>query len=369
MAALPDRRSVLCVTGAALLASTPVAGTSASDVALQDGIYSPPSGSLVGSTFIITGANTGLGLESAKRLAAAGGRVVVTARSQGKVDGAVTAVRSGLPADASGSVSGVPLDLASLASVGSFPGRLATALGGEVDLDRAVLVNNAGVMGIPERLETADGFERTVGVNHLGHFALVAALLPTLRKARRGFRIINVSSDAHGLVDRNGMAAAIGGGRLEGAEYSSAGFGAYAISKAANILFADELQRRFDAAGLQASAVALNPGLTRTDLSRYVMGGVDAGDQRMSESVGKTEGVAKFAEGLVDSLIQPPRKGANTQVFLAAATDTGGDVARRAAPYYEKFAPSSPKESATDPELARQLWELSEKLTKTKLVI
>ena len=128
----------------------------------------------------------------------------MTARSQAKADGAVKDVLATVPGT---SVTGLELDLASLASIKSFPDRLAKAVGGEAPID--VLLNNAGVMAIPERVETSDGFEKTVGVNHLGHYALVAALLPLLKKANDGFRIINVSSDAHRFASAGAISDAL----------------------------------------------------------------------------------------------------------------------------------------------------------------
>ena len=167
------RRSVLLGVGAAVLAP-PLRSVSAAEPT----IYTPPAGSLTGTTVLITGANTGLGLESAKRLAVAGATLIVTARSKAKADGAVKDVLAAVPGSR---VTGVDLDLANLASVKGFPERL-TAAAGDVPID--VLLNNAGVMAIPERVPTLDGFEKTIGVNHLGHYALVGVLLPLLKKAK-----------------------------------------------------------------------------------------------------------------------------------------------------------------------------------------
>eukprot|EP00316_Scyphosphaera_apsteinii_P015873 CAMPEP_0119302440 /NCGR_PEP_ID=MMETSP1333-20130426/4031_1 /TAXON_ID=418940 /ORGANISM="Scyphosphaera apsteinii, Strain RCC1455" /LENGTH=383 /DNA_ID=CAMNT_0007304787 /DNA_START=29 /DNA_END=1180 /DNA_ORIENTATION=+ len=323
-------------------------------------IFTPPTGSLQGTTIVITGANTGLGLESAKRLAAADARVVVTARTQVKADAAVSAVKSTTP---QARVVGVELDLASLSSVRTFVSRLEAAIGDDaVD----VLMNNAGVMAIPERLSTEDGFERTIGVNHLGHFALVASLLPTLKRASSGFRIVNLSSDAHRFVTPSAMSDALSAS-LDELKYST--WGVYGISKAANVLFTEELQRRFDKAGLQGSAVSLHPGVVQTDLARYIIGGLSAGDTRLSETAPEPTGLGALVKGALDKVILTVPQGANTQVYLAAATDTGGDRTKRAGSYFDKMVVAKPSEASTDPMLALRLWELSEKLTGAKIDI
>merc|ERR1719265_638890 len=134
-------------------------------------------------------------------------------------------------------------------------------------------------MAVPERLTTSDGFEKTIGINHLGHFALFGALLPNLLAAKSGFRVITVSSDAHKLVDKNSMMKAIDA-KLD-PDYAAAGWGAYGLSKASNVLFTVELERRLEAAGVKGSAVTLHPGVVQTDLPRYVIGGVAAEDKHL----------------------------------------------------------------------------------------
>ena len=330
----------------------------------------------------VAGANSGLGLETAARLAAAGADVVATARTDAKAKAAVAAVKE----QTGVTITGVALDLADLSSVKSLPSRLPAK---KID----VLVENAGVMAIPERLTTRDGaaprrnlnalgsrrrdddaargssaarrgpaaaatwifrgrgrersttradedrraraverksslgrcglkdsaaavaptprlchvdiprarngsrpnrtkiidvaverkrcglrrtlrrggtargprtgppatgFERQIGVNHLGHFALVAALLPLLEKAGT-FRVVAVSSSAHTIPSAKNVAAGLDAGLDP--DYNA--WGNYGLSKACNVLFAKELQRRFDAKGLSASAVALHPGVAR----------------------------------------------------------------------------------------------------------
>ena len=257
------RRRAVLTTAAGVALALP---TAAANAAADDAIYRPAPGSLVGTTILITGANTGLGLESAKRLAQAGANVVIAARTQAKADGAIAKVSSGMALAAGQRLVGVSLDLADLSSVRTLPARLEAAFGAK-DVPIDVLLNNAGVMAIPERLETADGFEKTMGINHLGHFALVAALLPSLKRAANGFRVINVSSDAHRFASTDSIRQALDA-NLD-PPYAAGGWGNYGLSKAANVLFTVELQTRIEAAGLRGSAVSLHPGVVQTDLQRY----------------------------------------------------------------------------------------------------
>ncbi|MEM6929575.1 MAG: oxidoreductase, partial [Myxococcota bacterium] len=181
-----------------------------------------------GRVVVVTGANSGIGLEAARMLAKAGAHVVLACRNPAKAQ----AARDAIAAEIHGASLAVrPLDLADLASVRTF----AEAFRDEHDgLD--VLVNNAGIMAIPRR-ETADGFEMQLGTNHLGHFALTGQLLPELL-ARPGSRIVNVASEAHriGRMDFSD---------LQGQE-SYAAWPAYGQSKLANLLFTAELDRRLD---------------------------------------------------------------------------------------------------------------------------
>lgn len=359
-----NRRSVLLGAGSMAATATalpPTAAFAASDSEL----YFPEPNSLSGTTIMITGANTGLGLESAKRLAAAGARIVVAARSKAKADAAVQEIAASTTA---GSAVGVELDLADLASVKSLPSRLDAALGGgSAAID--VLMNNAGVMAVPERLSTADGFEKTVGINHLGHFALVAALMPYLQRAKAGFRIINVSSDAHRFVDKKAIAAALKD-RLDPNDYAAGGWGAYGLSKAANVLFTVELERRLLESGAKGSAVTMHPGVVQTDLGRYIIGGVAAEDAHPTQDVEPPSGVGAFLKSnVLDRVILTVDKGANTQIYLAAAADTGGDRTRVGGLFFDKMKEVKATDAASDPELAKELWRLSEELTGTKIAL
>src|SRR3954454_3475435 len=191
-----------------------------------------------GRTFVVTGANSGIGLVAARELGRAGARVVLAVRDTGK------------GAQAAASIAGDPevrrLDLADLASVHAF------ADGWSGDLD--VLINNAGVMAIPQQ-RTVDGFEMQLGTNHLGHFALTNLLLPHLTD-----RVVTVSSPGHrmGKIDLDDL-------NWERRRYQR--WLAYGQSKLANLLFTLELQRRFDEAGSPRRAVAAHPGYAATNLT------------------------------------------------------------------------------------------------------
>jgi NAD(P)-dependent dehydrogenase (short-subunit alcohol dehydrogenase family) len=204
-----------------------------------------------GKTIFITGANTGIGFETARVLAVSGARVLLGCRSEEKALGAIDKIKA-IKNDAD--VSWVPLDLTSLASIKVA----ADIVSKESRLD--ALVNNAGVM-IPPRQETSDGFELQFGVNHLGHFALTGHLLHKL-KDQTGARIVNVSSLAHrsGRIDYKDIHA----------EKKYERMTRYSMSKFANILFTYELQRRLEQTNSPAISVACHPGGSATELGRYL---------------------------------------------------------------------------------------------------
>eukprot|EP00747_Dinoflagellata_sp_TGD_P206784 gnl/TRDRNA2_/TRDRNA2_80443_c0_seq1.p1 gnl/TRDRNA2_/TRDRNA2_80443_c0~~gnl/TRDRNA2_/TRDRNA2_80443_c0_seq1.p1 ORF type:complete len:505 (+),score=92.52 gnl/TRDRNA2_/TRDRNA2_80443_c0_seq1:75-1589(+) len=337
-------------------------------------IYMPPA-SVAGQTILITGANSGLGLESAKRLGQAGAKLVITARTQAKADEALAQVKAVAPkAEAVALV----LDLGSLESIKSFPDRYKSALDNR-PID--VLLENAGVMAIPQKLTTVDGFEKQVGINHLGHFALVAEMLPVLRKAANGFRIVLVSSEAHRFASEESVNAALDSNldpkvwptlaQVDSEGYSQ--WGAYGLSKAANVLFANELQRRFDAAGIRASAVSLHPGGVGTGLKRYLVQGVEEAEQGVPMSKSKTyEGMNPFSKFLIQSFSKVEltvEQGANTQIFLAAGADNNGDLTKGGGKYFVDMKVGKPIPLTSNRALASKLWEVSERLTGTKIPI
>lgn len=270
---------------------------------------------LTGSTAVVTGANGGIGLSTASRLAGRGARVIATARDLAKGEAAVQAVRAETPG---ARIELRALDLADLGSVRGF----AAAFDGPID----ILVNNAGIGMIPRRT-TADGFEMQFGTNHLGHFALTGLLLPHLL-ARPGARVVTVSSDAHSL------------GRIDfddlGLERRYGRFSAYGRSKLANLLFTLELQRR---AGGRLLSVATHPGATATGIMKL---GV----------------LTRPANALMRLALQSPDRGAVPSLYAATSPEvTGGQFV---GPGPKTLTPS-PK--ALDETVARRLWETSEELT------
>ncbi len=205
-----------------------------------------------GRVAIVTGANSGIGFATARALAGAGSVVVLACRNLDKGEAAVEQIRSG---DASLKVEIMELDLADLASVRNF----AEGFNKEYDhLD--VLVNNAGVMALPKRWETPQGFEMHFGTNHLGHFALTGLLIEKLKDTAEA-RVVTVSSVAEmiGHVNFDDLSARRNYNRWR----------AYGQSKIANLLFTYELQRRFEALEVDALSVAAHPGWTATNLQSH----------------------------------------------------------------------------------------------------
>jgi len=212
--------------------------------------------SQLGRTAVVTGATGGLGYETALALAKAGAEVILTGRDDRKGQSANEKIgREAVGAK----VNYERLDLASLASIAEFSERMR----GRPSLD--LLINNAGVMALPRRQTTADGFEMQFGTNHLGHFALTARLLPLLRRASAP-RVVSLSSLAH-------RTALIDFGDLQ-AERLYSPWKAYGQSKLACLMFALELQRRSDAAGWKLTSIAAHPGLARTNLFASGPGGL-----------------------------------------------------------------------------------------------
>jgi NAD(P)-dependent dehydrogenase (short-subunit alcohol dehydrogenase family) len=204
-----------------------------------------------GRVAVITGANSGLGLETARVLAQHGALVVLAGRDPGRTATAAEAIRT----DTGAQAETAELDLASLESVRKAGADL-TARFPRLDL----LINNAGLMFPPYGL-TKDGFELQFGTNHLGHFALTGLLMPSLL-ATPGSRVVTLSSNGHRA------------GRMNFADLQSARhyqkYTAYGRSKLANLMFTYELQRRLSAARAQTVALAAHPGTARTELTRHM---------------------------------------------------------------------------------------------------
>lgn len=279
---------------------------------------------LSGRTAVVTGATSGLGLETARVLASVGARVVLCGRDEAKGARAVGHVGHGATFQA--------LDLADLADVRAGADGLLTTL------DRLdVLVNNAGVMACPLG-RTADGFERQFGTNHLGHFLLTARLFPLL-VASAPARVVNLSSQGHLIAGVD-----LDDPNYEHREYDK--WEAYGQSKTANVLFTRELERRFGDHGLHAYAI--HPGMVMTELGRHL----DRAD---------VEGITQRARNRPangpSTTMKQVGTGAATQVWAATADDLPGGSYLADCAVSDQLA-----DHATDDETATRLWALSEAL-------
>jgi NAD(P)-dependent dehydrogenase (short-subunit alcohol dehydrogenase family) len=275
-----------------------------------------------GRTFLVTGANSGLGEVTARRLAGAGAHVVLACRNVTKGEAAAARM--------TGSVEVRALDLADLASVHAFADAAA-------DLARIdVLINNAGVMAVPQS-RTADGFEMQVGTNHLGHFALTGLLLPRITD-----RVVTLSSNAHrtGRIDLDDL-------NWEHRRYRS--WLAYGQAKLANLMFAFELQRRLTATGSAVRSMAAHPGYAATELQSH------------------TETLLDTVMGLANRVFaQSAEMGALPTLYAASVADLpGGSYIGPDWPGEMRGHPHSvgSATAARDETVARGLWDLSQKLT------
>lgn len=272
-----------------------------------------------GRTFVVTGANSGLGAEAAKALTKAGARVILACRNVDK--GRDVAAQLGDRAEVR------RLDLADLASVREFADSVDA-----ID----VLVNNAGVMAVPLQ-RTADGFEMQIGTNHLGHFALTGLLLDKIRD-----RVVTMSSAMHqiGTIDLDDL-------NWERRTYRR--WPAYGQSKLANLLFTYELQRRLEASGSAVKALAAHPGYAATNLQSH------------------TESISSRIMALANPIIaQSAHMGALPVLYAATVPDAvGGSYLGPSALFETRGHPKvvSSNRKSHDRAVARQLWALSEKLT------
>jgi NAD(P)-dependent dehydrogenase (short-subunit alcohol dehydrogenase family) len=298
-----------------------------------------------GKTVLITGANSGIGYQTARELARHGAQVLLGVRDAAKGEAARGRILAQSP---QAQVAIVPLDMASLASIRAFAGEF-VASGGRLD----VLVNNAGVMALPKREQTVDGFERQFGTNHLGHFALTGLLIPALLKAETP-RVVTVASLAH----RNGK---MEWDNLE-SERSYSPWGAYNNSKLANILFARELDRRAREAHSRLSPQRTgSPGTPRL-LSVAVHPGISVTNIAGPGSDFKSRFMRLFGR----FLFQNDEMGALPTLYAATAPEVqGGEYigpdGRGEVGGYPKVV--QPKPQALNEADGRRLWQLSEELT------
>jgi NAD(P)-dependent dehydrogenase (short-subunit alcohol dehydrogenase family) len=294
-----------------------------------------------GRVVLITGANSGIGWEAARALAENGARVVLACRTRSKAEDARARILEHAPG---ADVDLVDLDLSDLASVREAAARVTTDY---ARLD--VLVNNAGIMAVPDQ-RTADGFEMQFGTNHLGHFAFTGLVLPVVLPVA-GSRIVNVSSGAHkfGRIDLDDP-------NWERKRYAP--WRAYGQSKLANLLFTAELQRRLAAAGVPTIAVACHPGGSRTNLGTAP----DGLKGRMMEVV----------RPAINLFMQPAQMGALPTE--RAAVDPGVHGGEYYGP--DGFAEQrghpvrvDSNDRSKDAAVAARLWSVSEELTGVRYAL
>ena len=281
-------------------------------------------GDIAGKLVVVTGASSGIGLAACEALAARGARLVLVGRNEKKTEACAETLRS------AGAEARVELcDMSRLDDIRAMGERL-RGRGDRVD----VLVNNAGGV-FTDRMSTAEGHEMTFGVNHLGYFLTTLELLPLLRAAPAA-RIVTVASSAHqrARIDLQDL-------NLERRGYSA--MLAYANSKACNILFSLELARRLD--GTSITANSLHPGVVATGFGQ------------------NTPGLLKTLMRLGAPLLSRPDTGAQTTVHLATSREVDGVSGR----YFARSREAQPKKHATNPELARGLWEASEAMVGATL--
>ena len=363
----------LVVGGDSGAITTSVASAAVLDPSPSSKIYQPAPSSLSGKVMLITGGTSGLGLESAQRLSAAGATVVITARTQAKGERALGSIRQYLSdqsMDNPGKAYALELDLDDLESVRSFPQHYKALSLGPID----VLMNNAGVAAIPQREITKDGFERTFQTNHLAPFVLTSLLFPYLRRDGDGCRVINVSSYAHEFATiANSNKRGLDLDNLNGEiDYSGLGWPAYCRSKLENILFTNELQRRADAAGLDwLTAVSLHPGRVATDIWRTTYFGTDqrGGNGKGDGDNAKSGGIQSIVSDLFYDSILTVEEGANTQVMLAAWEESGGSPVKGQYYDYNMRIKKKMNAFAKDEDAARRLWEKSEQLAGIKFQV
>jgi NAD(P)-dependent dehydrogenase (short-subunit alcohol dehydrogenase family) len=272
------------------------------------------SDDLKGRTFLVTGANTGIGRATAVELAGRGGRVYLACRSKEKTQPVLDEIGDGAVF--------LPLDLGDFDSVRACAEDFLAR-----DEPLHVLVNNAGLAG--QRGATTSGFELAFGVNHVGHFLLTNLLLDRLT-ASRPARIVNVSSIAHY------QARGIDYDAVRKPTKSVTGLPEYAVSKLANVLHAQELARRVDGSGV--TTYSLHPGAIASNVWRRVPWPFDA---------------------IMKLFMQSTEQGAQTSLYCATAPE----LAKVSGRYYDDCAEKEPSKVAT-PELAADLWQKSEEWTQ-----
>uniref|UniRef100_A0A8D3DGB3 Retinol dehydrogenase 12, like n=1 Tax=Scophthalmus maximus TaxID=52904 RepID=A0A8D3DGB3_SCOMX len=267
-------------------------------------------------TAVITGANTGIGRETALDLARRGAKVIIACRDMEKAEAAVKEV---IESSGNSNVHCMKLDLADTKSIREF----AEAINKESKLN--ILINNAGVMVCPYG-KTADGFEMQIGVNHLGHFLLTHLLLDLVKRSAPA-RIVTVSSMAHswGTINLEDINSEKGYNKGK----------AYAQSKLANVLFTHSLAKKLEGTGV--TTYSLHPGVVQTDLWRHLSGPV------------------QFVMKMVSPFTKDSVQGAQTTIYCAVEPS----LEKESGGYYSDCAPASCAAAGKDDDLAQKLWDLS----------
>lgn len=289
-----------------------------------------------GRVALITGANSGIGLEAARRLAKCGAQVILGCRNPDKAEDAVAEIRRSAPHAV---LEILPLDLSRQVSV-----REAAAQVRHQHDKLDLLINNAGVMWLDREL-TEDGFELHMATNHFGHFALTGLLIDLLRDVDNS-RVVTVSSLAHrtGRIDFADPTLAVNYNRVR----------SYAQSKAANLIFAKELQRRLEGAGARTISVACHPGLSNTNLASA--GLIGQAPMHMGSAI----------KWLMPYTTQSPAQGALPTLYAATAPEVQPGGYYGPTRLMEVMGPPGEARAsryAQDPTVGRRLWELSVGLT------
>lgn len=291
--------------------------------------------SQTGKTFLITGANSGIGFEATKLLAAKGAKVIMACRNLAKAEEARTAI---LQAVGSADIDLIELNLADLKSISACADKL------YMQYERIdVLINNAGI-GWIQRQQTADGFEMQLGTNHLGHFALTAQLVGLLRKSSDA-RVVSIASLAHwaGRIHFDDLQL--------NRKYNGAT--AYCQSKLANLLFGLELQRQFEKQAAPIRSIIVHPGMSSTSLANAALA------ERHTSLVKISERIAPFVS-------QDPAMGCLPTLYAATSEKVEGGDYIGPKHFFEIFGPPAKARiarHAKDPHIAAQLWSVSETLT------
>lgn len=282
---------------------------------------------LTGKVAIVTGANSGIGFETAKALAKKDATIIMACRNPSKAQAAITDIKKAVP---HAKLEFIELDLADLASVKAFTKSF------KENHDRLdMLINNAGIM-MPPYTKTKDGFEVQFGANHLGHFALTGQLIDVI-SVSKGARVVNVSSGAHRMGTNS-----INFDDLN-AEKEYKPMAVYAQSKLANLLFSRQLNRYFQTQGIDAVATSAHPGWTGTNLQEH-----------------------SFLFKMLNPLFaQKPAMGALPTLYAAteklSANDYVGPSGFQEMRGYPELVGMS--DAAKDDALAKRLWDVSEELT------